>query len=81
MRAKYLAGELIKAGDRIRYHGDPGFVDFVATERCGDPDIDWFTDEFPGGGVMICSSTMGSVFLGLDDLGDLLEFESRPASG
>ena len=32
----YLSGKVIQAGDRIRYHGEQGYVDFVVTETSGD---------------------------------------------
>jgi hypothetical protein len=76
----YISGEHIEAGDRIRYHGDAGHVEFVATARTGDPAQDWFITEFPGGGVMIWAEGFGSVFLESDGIDDFLEFVSRAPS-
>jgi hypothetical protein len=73
----YQTGEEVRSGDEIRYHGEVGHVEFVARQRTGEPGQDWFIDEFPGGGVMIWATGMGSVFLGVDDLGDVLEFVQR----
>ena len=73
----YLSGEDIRAGDRIRFHGDAGHVEFVVTEKTGDPGQDWYIDEFPGGGAMIWAEGFGSVFLGLGDIDEDLELMSR----
>lgn len=73
----YESGEDIQAGDRIRYHGEQGIVDFVVTHASGDERLDWFLQEYPGGGVMIVAAGFGNVFLGVDDLGDFLEYVSR----
>ena len=74
---KYLSGEAIQAGDTIRYHGEPGRVEFVVTHKVGDASLDWFIDTFPGGGAMIEAQGFGSVFLGLENLDEDLEFVSR----
>jgi len=74
---KYMSGEDVRANDRIRYHGEDGHVEFVATEKDGQHD--WFVDEFPGGGVMIWAEAFGSVFLDAADIetNEHLEFVSR----
>jgi hypothetical protein len=77
---KYLSGETIEAGDTIRYHSEPGRVEFVVTHKVGNASLDWYVDEFPGGGAMIEAHSFGSVFLGVEDLHDLLEFVSRGAA-
>jgi hypothetical protein len=74
---KYLSGETIEAGDIIRYHGEPGRVEFVVTEEVGNSSRDWFLDTFPGGGAMIEAHGFGNVFLGLENLDEDLEFVSR----
>src|SRR3982074_427350 len=74
----YDSGENIQAGDRIRYHGETGYVDFVVTEETGDASLGWFLQQFPGG-AMIVAEGFGSVFLGLEDLDDFLEFVARRA--
>ena len=77
MSASYPSGEPIEAGDRIRYHGEQGYVEFVVAER-GDPAFDWYRDQFPGGGAMIVADGFGSVFLGVEDVGDgFLELVAR----
>jgi hypothetical protein len=62
----YLSGEEVKAGDRIRYHGEPGEVEFVVSEKTGDPHQDWYVDVF-GGGIMLKVSPFGTMFLDQSD--------------
>ena len=77
MRLTYVCGNELLAGDRVKYHGEPGYVSFVVTEKTGDPSLDWFVDEFPGGGAMVVAEGFGHVFLGVADLDDFLEFVAR----
>ncbi len=77
MRFTYRSGEEIKAGDRIAYHGEPGRVEFVVTAKCGDPAMDWFMDEYPGGGFMINATGFGRVFLTASAIDEDLKFVSR----
>jgi hypothetical protein len=57
----YRSGELIKTGDRVRLHGEPGEIEFVA-DPVEDPN-----DEFVkqcGGGVMIVEpKVFGTLFV------------------
>ncbi len=79
MILRYATGEEIKKGDRVLFHGDPGFVEFLATEP--GPETDWYIREY-GGGIMIIDKVAGSTFVSADQiseyerLGDL-EFVSR----
>jgi len=75
----YQSDVEIKAGDRIKYHGDPGEVEFVVTEPTGDPALDWDLEDHPNGGVMITASGFGRVFLSAEGIPDDedLEFVSR----
>ena len=59
----YRSGEDIQQGDRIHYHGEPGTVEFVVSEKTGDPGLDWFIEKWPGGGCMINARNFGNVFL------------------
>ena len=77
MRFRYRCGQEIKAGDRIAYHGEPGKVEFGVTAKCGDPALDWFVNEHPGGGFMIDATGFGKVFLTASDIDEDLEFVSR----
>ena len=76
-RFTYRTGEDIRKGDRITYRGELGEVEFVVTGRVGDSQMDWYVQQFPGGGVMITASGFGSVFLGVDDIDETLELKSR----
>jgi hypothetical protein len=69
----------IKAGDRVKYHGDPGEIEFVVTEPTGDPAMNWHLEDHPGGGVMITAKAWGGVFLHAEDIpeDEDLEFVSR----
>lgn len=76
-RVRYQSGEDVRDHDQIRYHGESGHVEFVATEKDGEHD--WYVDEFPGGGVMIWAKTFGSVFIESAEVeaDEDLEFVSR----
>lgn len=62
MTLKYQTGEAIQKGDRIRYHGEIGLVEFVAERITGDAAADWYVQEF-GGGVMLLVNPFGRVFI------------------
>ena len=59
----YLTGQQIRSGDLVSYDGESGTVDFTVFQRVGDPSVDWYLDEFPGGGVMLSLSSFGSLFI------------------
>jgi hypothetical protein len=73
----YLSGKEVKNGDRIRFHGEPGEVEFVVTDVTGDASMDWYLEEHPGGGVMITAKEFGSVFLPTSAIDERLEYVSR----
>jgi hypothetical protein len=62
VKFKYKSGEEIKKGDRVIFHGEPGRIEFVVEELCGDPAMDWYMSEF-GGGVMVHELKFGLSFL------------------
>jgi len=72
MLLTYTSGEEIRTGDRILYHGEPAQVEFVAQR--GDPETDWYVDQF-GGGCMILAPSFGRVFVSETD--EDLEFVAR----
>ncbi len=72
----YRSGQEVRSGDQITYHGEPGKVEFVVTEKVQDPAIDWYSDRFPGGGFMINARNMGSVFV-TDSAEEDLQFVAR----
>ena len=77
---RYTTGEEIRKGDRVIYFGDEGTIEFVVSQPVGDPAVDWYIQQFPGGGAMITASDFGSVFLGVDDIDDRLKLRSRGGS-
>jgi hypothetical protein len=77
----YQSGEEVKSGDRVAYHGEPGEVEFVVVNPTGDPAMDWYVEQFPGGGFMINAKGFGKVFLGETDIDEGLEFVSRGGNG
>jgi hypothetical protein len=60
----YLSGDEIRSGDRVLYHGESGFVEFVA--KAGDPETRWYVETF-GGGCMIVAQGFGRVFVSQPD--------------
>ena len=60
---RYQSGREIRTRDRVTYHGETGEVDFVVIEKTGDPALDWYIEQHPGGGVMLQVSNFGNVFL------------------
>lgn len=65
----YESGEPVSKGDRIRYRGEDGTVEFtVSKDDCGDRDP--YLDDFPNGGVMLSTSRLGRVFVPLDQLNE-----------
>ena len=74
----YQSDVQIRAGDRIKHHGDPGEVEFVVTKPTGDRAMDWYFHEF-GGGVMLTGKAWGRTFLSAEGIPDDedLEFVSR----
>lgn len=76
MLLTYTSGEPVMKGDRIRYHSEPGEVEFIADAP--DPATAWYVEQF-GGGCMITTNAFGSVFLHSTADNDFLEFISRAA--
>jgi hypothetical protein len=75
---KYGSGEEIKKGDRVRFHGNPAQVEFVACGR-NDPEAAWHIEEY-GGGVMILDPMVsGRTFIATDQINEYedLEFVSQ----
>ena len=59
------------------FHGEPGQIEFVVEELCGDPGMDWYLTEF-GGGVMVREPKVyGLCFLHETEEEEDLEFVSR----
>ena len=74
---RYKSGEVIKKGDRVFFHGEPGEVDFVITEHVGDPTMDWYIDN-EGPGVMVVEpKAMGRAYIRETEKAEDLVFVSR----
>ena len=58
----YASGETLRKGDRIRYAGALGEVEFVADPNVVDDSIAWYVEHF-GAGCMITTDKWGSMFL------------------
>ncbi|HEY6488533.1 MAG: hypothetical protein WCC26_14500 [Terracidiphilus sp.] len=64
---RYLSGEEICRGDRVRFHGYPAEIDFPASDL-NDPEHRWFVQQY-GGGVMIQDPAVsGCTFIPVDQL-------------
>jgi len=72
----YSSGEAVQRGDRIRYAGYSGEVEFVADPDAPSSDTAWYIEEF-GGGCMIVTEKFGCVFLHSTSDNEDLEFVSR----
>jgi hypothetical protein len=58
----YQSGEEAQVGDCIKYHGEVGQVELVATELTGNPEIDWYVQEYPPGSILIFAENFGQFF-------------------
>jgi len=73
----YQSGEEILAGDRIRYAGAAGIVEFVTDPV--SPDHTWYVEQY-GGGCMLQVAPFGSLFLNAPQEDEDLEFVGRSES-
>jgi hypothetical protein len=71
----YVSGEEIQKGDRVRLHGEPGYIEYVAEAPSGDLEADWNLTE-NGPGVMVI--VFGRTYV-RDTESDFLEFVGRAA--
>jgi hypothetical protein len=74
---RYQSGEEIKARDQITYHGESGEVEFVVVEKTGEAAMDWYLNQYPGGGIMLNVNNLGNVFLSEIEKDEDLKFISR----
>lgn len=77
MPFKYQSGEEVQVGDRVIYGRDSGKVEFIVTEISGDPAMDWYLKEYPGGGFMILTDKGVRVFLQHPEDDEDLDLVSR----
>ena len=80
MVLNYLSGEEIRKGDRVRFHGEPGQIEFVAIDA-NDPELGCYVQEY-GGGVMILENVSGRTFIPINQIAndEDLEFVARSAA-
>jgi hypothetical protein len=57
----YRSGQQIKPGDRVRLHGEPGEIEFVA-DRVDDPNH-WFVKQYGGGVMIVEPKVFGTLFV------------------
>jgi len=57
----YWSGEQVKPGDRVRLHGEPGEIEFVA-DPMDDPD-DWYVKQYGGGVMIVEPKVFGRLFI------------------
>jgi hypothetical protein len=77
---KYRSGEVIKAGDAVRFHGSIAEIGFVATDASDpDPAVAWHVKELGGGVMVFDPSVSGRTFIHADQIDNYedLEFVSR----
>ena len=77
-RLKYVSGEEICTGDRVRFHGHDAQIEFAAA-NLGDPEHTCFVRLY-GGGVMVNDPAVsGHTFIPVDQLKNYedLEFVAR----
>jgi hypothetical protein len=77
MPFKYMTGQKIRKGDCVRYHGEPGRVEFVVERHTDEPETDWYIKEFGGGVMIVVPQAFGSVFLDTTDTDEDLILVSR----
>jgi len=75
MSVSYPTGEIIQKGDRIRYAGGSGIVEFVADPGVANPETLDFLDQSEG--CVILTEKFGSIFLAAPQDDGALEFVSR----
>jgi hypothetical protein len=77
---KYRSGEVIMKGDRVRFHGNPATIEFVADDPIDpDPAIAWDVRDSGGGIMVLDPSVSGRTFIARKALAEYedLEFISR----
>lgn len=74
---RYLSGDEVQVGDRIRFHGEDGIVEFTVYEKVGNPEFDWYLEQHPEGGLMIIAKNFGRVFLTPVSIDERVDFVAR----
>jgi hypothetical protein len=71
---RYLTGEEIRNGDRVRFHGHKAEIDFAASDL-NDPQHGWFVQQYGGGVMVIDPFVSGCTFIPVDQLKNYEELE------
>jgi hypothetical protein len=73
MPFKYQSGEEIRKGDRVLFHGEPGYIELVADPLNRDAETEWYIDEYGGGVMIVEPKVFGRAFLtNTEDAEDLI---------
>ncbi len=81
MRVTYKSGLQVKAGDHVRYGGEPGEVEFVGDPEAPTPETTWYLQTLGPGAMIREPKVSGSVYVRETDKDHLLEFVSRAERG
>jgi hypothetical protein len=78
MVLKYQSGEEIKKGDKVRFHGNPAEIEFVASDPA-DPHQAWYINEYGGCVMVLDPAVSGNTLIPADHIPNYedLEFVSR----
>jgi hypothetical protein len=72
MPFKYQSGETVQKCDRVLFHDEPGYVEFVADPTIKNPESECYVKQY-GEGVMVVAKGFGHVFLtNTEDAEDLI---------
>jgi hypothetical protein len=63
MALRYASGEDIMAGDRVRYFGEPGEVEFVIELGAAEPQTNWYLETQGPGAMILEPKVFGRVYL------------------
>jgi hypothetical protein len=74
---RYQSGEGIQKGDRVLFHGEPGYIEFVADPANKDPETEWYVKEYGGGVMVVEPKFFGRAFLLNSEDAEDLTFVSR----
>jgi hypothetical protein len=76
---RYQSGEDVQKGDRVQFHDQPGYVEFVADPLVNDSETDWYAQEYGGGVKGNERKRFGSVFVSDSENAEDLVLVSRAA--
>jgi hypothetical protein len=77
MPLRYRSGEEIRKGDRIRFHGEPGEIEFAAETIVGDPFSDWNLTTHGPGVMVLEPKFFGRAYIFETEENEDLEFVAR----